>query len=403
MKLRALWIAAGALALAGSAPRAARADDANAAKPDAGFGEWITLFDGKSFDGWAASKPVVKDLNWAIEDGAMTNMADSKKIHHNIATVRKFHNFEAELDFKTAPGANSGIYMRGRAEIQIKDGPYDKDGDGMGASDMGALYKYAPPLVKAGKPAGEWNHIYIRFFGTHVTAVLNGQLVQNNTFIDHKTGMGRTDEFDSPGIFELQGDHDKVWFKNIRIRPLSEGDGWKPLFDGKTTDGWIASEGYGRSDGGGEMKWVVEDGSLRNPVKCVDIVSKDKFSNFLVRYEYKREGNAGVFLRDLWEIQIEQSNGLPPHKNGDGALYDIHPPLVNMSAPKGQWSVIEAKVEGRKITVFQNGVMTHDQRECPSRTYSLGSSENMDAPGPFRLQGDHGRVWFANIWVKPLN
>ncbi len=371
-------------------------------KPDPGFGEWITIFDGKSFDGWEVSKPANAKFNWTIEDGAMTNDVSNLVKKHNIATKRKFHNFEAELDFKTAPGANSGIYMRGRAEIQIKDGPYEPGGDGMGISDMGALYKYKAPLVKAGKPAGEWNHIYIRFIGTHVTAVLNGQLIQNNTFIDHKTGQGRTDEFDSPGIFELQGDHDKVWFRNIRIRPLFEGEGWRSLFNGKDTTGWIASKEYGKSDAGGEMKWKVEEGNLLNGMKIPDIVSNDKFGNFLVHYEYKSDGNSGFFLRDLWEIQIELANR-NPNKNSDGALYDFYPPKANATKPHGEWNVIEAKVVGRKITVFQNGLLTHDNAECPGRTYRTSDSSNMDAPGPVRLQGDHGRVWFTNIWVKPLN
>ena len=123
----------------------------------------------------------------------------------------------------------------------------------------------------------------------------------------------------------------------------------------------------------------------------------------LVHYEYRNEGNSGVFLRDLWEIQILNSNGARPNVWNDGALYDFFPAMVNMSPPKGEWSVIEASVIGRKITVHHNGVLIHENQEVPARTYDKKNSEGLDNPGPFKLQGDHGRVWFTNFWVKPLD
>lgn len=379
---------------------AAGASFAEDPKPDPAFGEWITLFDGKSLDGWEVSKPAKAKMNWTVEDGALTNDPTNPILRHNIATKRKFHNFEAELEFKIVKGGNSGVYMRGRAEIQILDSHGKETPD---TNDMGALYKFKAPLVNAALPAGEWNKLYIRLFGTHCTAILNGKLVQNNTFIDHKTGLGRTDTFDSPGMFELQGDHEKVWFRNIRIRPLCEAEGWRPIFDGASTRGWKPSKQYGNPNAGGEMNWSVVDGELTNLQKHIhDIITEENFGDFLVRYEYRSIGNAGLFLRDLWEIQIENTFEKEMTKNTDGALYDFYPPKVNVSKPRGEWSVIESKVVGRKITVFQNGTLTHDNAECPARTYNKGNSKDMDAPGPFRLQGDHGGVWFTNLWVKPL-
>ncbi len=368
-------------------------------EPDPGFGRWITVFDGSTFDGWYASKPEGADWNWAIDDGAMTNMADPAKRKHNVATTRKFHNFEAHVEFKVRGEneGNSGLYLRGRAEIQIRDsyGKLDLN-DPEAKRHVGALYQYAPPLANASRPAGEWNEVDLRFIGTHLNVLLNGVLVQNNTFLPHKTGQGRTDAFDSPGIFELQGDHDKVWFRNIRVRPMFEQPGWRPLFNGTELTGW-------RSIDGAEGKWVVENGELTNvgfPIP--DLLTEEDFGDFLLHYEYKSEGNSGLFLRNLWEIQIHNSHGKEATKNSDGALYDFFPPRVNMSKPQGEWSVVEVALIGRKITVFHNGVLTHDGAECPARTYNTRDASNLDAPGPIRLQGDHGRVWFTNLWILPL-
>lgn len=363
-------------------------------KPDPAFGEWITLFDGTSLEGWGPSKPEGRTMTWTIEDGAMTNDVTSIFTKHNIAATRKFHNFEAHVEFKIAPGGNSGVYMRGRAEIQVFDSHGKPE---LGISDMGALYKYKAPIADATKPAGEWNTLDIRFIGTRVSAWLNGTLIQDNAYIPHKTGAGRTDEFDSPGIFELQGDHDKVWYRNIKIRPLFEADGWTQIFNRKDSTGWIGLDGN-------PSKWTVEEDAITNagfPIK--DLLTENKFGDFLVHYEYKSEGNSGFYLRNLWEIQIENSHGLEPGKHTDGALYDFFPPLVNMSRPKGEWSVVQAKVVGRKITVFHNGALVHDGRECKARTYNKFNALGLDDPGPFLIQGDHGRVWFTNIWVKPLN
>jgi hypothetical protein len=312
---------------------------------------------------------------------------------HNIATERKFHDFEAHVEFKISEGGNAGVYLRGRAEIQI----FDSHGKAeLADNDMGALYRYKPPEADATRPAGEWNALDIAFVGTRLNVFLNGTLIQNNSFIPHKTGAGRTDEFDSPGIFELQGDHDKVWFRNLRIRPLFEDGGWRSLFNGENLDGW-----KGHRDA--EAKWIVEEGALTNAVPPIpDIVTADSFGDCLVYYQYKSAGNSGFYLRNLWEIQILDSYGKPATTKTDGAIYDFFPPRASATRPTGHWNFVEASVIGRKITVVQNGVLTHDGVECSARTYDKGNSSGLDAPGPFLLQGDHGKVWFANIRVRPL-
>ena len=376
----------------------ARAEHITPIDDDPLFGEWITLFDGTQSiedikEDWIVSKPAVAPFSWEVdEDGYLTNIVKGR-IRHNIATKRKFHHYETEIEFKISEGGNAGIYNRGRAEIQI----YDSHGkEELGDQDMGALYKFKPPEVDATKPAGEWNHLYIRFIGNHIYAELNGQIVQNNTFITHKTGAGRTDAFDSPGIFEIQGDHDKLWLRKIRIRPLFEDDGWVRLTNDYNLDGWHMK--------GDKMEWFLLDGKITNKKFPIhDLYSdRDDFHSYLVHYEYASLGNSGVFHRNLWEIQIHSSHGQDATIHSDGALYDFYAPLKNMSRPAGKWQVIEARIDDRKITAHHNGTLIHDERECDAKTYRKSDSTGLDEPGPFRLQGEHGRVWFTNIFVKPL-
>jgi hypothetical protein len=383
--------------------------------PDPRFGIWKTLFDGRPNlqDGWFVSRPENERVawNWKVEDdGSMTNVADPEGRKHSIATKRKFHNFELDLEFKISKGGNSGIYLRGRCEIQIKD---SHGRDVQGNEDMGAIYKTTPPLVDASIPAGQWNHIYVRLIGNHITVRLNSELVHDNA-VAPPTGQGgkRPGEFDAAHMLELQGDHDQVWFRNVRIRPLFEAPGWEEVFNRKDVSEWFPAHQAGNERSGGEMKWVVQDGILTNtPVSetgepkfepIADVLSKKKFENFLLHYEYKSYGNSGLFLRDLWEIQIDSSAGKPQSNGSDGALYAFYPPIVNMSKPAGEWSTVDVKLEGRKITVFHNGVMIHQNRECSGRTFAPNDATNMDRSGHFRMQGDHGPVWFTSLWVMPL-
>lgn len=383
--------------------------------PDPRFGTWKTLFDGRPNlqNGWFVSRPENERVawNWKVEeDGSMTNVADPEGRKHNIATKRKFRNFELDLEFKISKGGNSGIYLRGRCEVQIKDSHGQEQ---QSVTDMGALYNVTPPLKDATVPAGQWNHIYIRLIGNHITVRLNSELIHDNALAT-PTGQGakRPGEFDAEHMLELQGDHDQVWFRRIRIRSLFETPGWEELFNRKDVSEWFSAREVGNERSGGEMKWVVENGYLTNapafkvdggefkPV--ADILSKKKYDDFLLHYEYTSHGNSGLFLRDLWEIQIHNTAGKPQTKGSDGALYDFFPPITNMSKPAGEWNTVDVKLEGRKITVFHNGVLVHQNRECSGRTYAPADATNMDKLGHFRLQGDHGPVWFTNMWVLPL-
>jgi hypothetical protein len=178
--------------------------------------------------------------------------------------------------------------------------------------------------------------------------------------------------------------------------------GFKPLFNGKNTDGWHLR----RKDG--HNSWKVENGILKNTVKPgehgTDLVTDDKFRNFTVRYEYRvpDNSNSGFYLRGRQELQIlgDYQKGQPA-KNGNGSIYNFKAPDKFVSKPASEWQTVEATIIGDRITVIQNGVKTHDNVECKIATGSE-IDRKMDQPGPIFLQGDHGTVSFRNIRIKEL-
>jgi hypothetical protein len=175
-----------------------------------------------------------------------------------------------------------------------------------------------------------------------------------------------------------------------------------PLFNGKDTTGWHLRNKDGHNS------WTVENGVLKNTVEKgehgTDLVTDKKFWNFTVRYEYQVPdgSNSGFYLRGRHEIQIlgDYKSG-KPSKNGNGAIYNQTAPSEFASKPGGEWQTCEATIIGHKISVTLNGKKIHDNVECKVGTGSQ-LDDNVNAPGPIFLQGDHGTVSFRKIEIKEL-
>jgi hypothetical protein len=191
-------------------------------------------------------------------------------------------------------------------------------------------------------------------------------------------------------------------FSVLPARAADDEKDFTPLFDGKDLTGWHLR--HDNSHNG----WSVQDGVLTNDLRPgehgVDLVGDRKFWNFTVRYEYKVPdgSNSGFYLRGRQEIQIlgDWKKG-EPTKSGDGSIYNFKAPDVYASDRSGGWNTVEATVIGHKITVTINGKKVQDNVECNQATGGE-LDRNMDDPGPFLLQGDHGPVSFRNIRVKEL-
>ena len=174
---------------------------------------------------WEATDPNAR-MGWNVKDGILSNETgiDPEKTSRggagttSLKTKRTdFYDFDLSCDVLVPTKCNSGIYLRGRYEIQVLDSY------GRGKTDchfMGALYDLITPIASAEKPAGEWQHIDMTIYNRHLTVVLNGVKIIDNQPIPGVTpGAIDGDEF-VPGPILLQGDHSNASFRNMVLTPI---------------------------------------------------------------------------------------------------------------------------------------------------------------------------------------
>jgi 3-keto-disaccharide hydrolase len=175
------------------------------------YGKPVELFDGKTFDAFdtqSSNYPV----KWAVEDGVLTNAPPTR----NLVSKQKFKDFRLQAEYKLTEKSNSGIYLRGRYEMQVLD-DYGQPPEEHGHM---AIYAWKAPLVNASKPAGEWQTVDIVIVGNRVTATLNGQKVHDNSEIQAITGGALDADETAPGPIMIQGDHTKVWLRKMTVTPI---------------------------------------------------------------------------------------------------------------------------------------------------------------------------------------
>ena len=175
------------------------------------FGKPVALIDGQTLDAWGMQRPD-RPSGLVVVDGAMTN----EKGANNLVSKQTFKDFRVEAEYKLDAASNSGLYLRGRYELQI----LDDAGKPPEAHGHMAIYAWVAPRVNASKPAGEWQTMDATIVGNRVTVNLNGQRVQDNSKIEAITGGALDAKEDQPGPIMLQGDHGKVWFRKVTVTPI---------------------------------------------------------------------------------------------------------------------------------------------------------------------------------------
>jgi len=183
------------------------------------FGEPITLFNGQSLSGWRLTNPADNNA-WSVRDGLLVNTPQleegpAPKQFGNIRTDREFEDFRLTLEVRLPKGGNSGIYLRGRYEVQVTD----SHGRPPSWGGIGGVYSRIVPLENAARPAGEWQTFDLIFADRHVTVRLNDRLVIDNQPLEGCTGGALTADDAQPGPIYFQGDHTAVEYRNIRLYP----------------------------------------------------------------------------------------------------------------------------------------------------------------------------------------
>ncbi|WP_282295602.1 DUF1080 domain-containing protein [Stenotrophomonas sp. PS02289] len=192
------------------------------------------------------------------------------------------------------------------------------------------------------------------------------------------------------------------------------------LFDGKDTSAWEAEQG-------GRVPWTVADGAMTVVPGSKGIRTREKFCDIQLHVEWRTptetagfkgqdRGNSGIFLQELYELQVLDSYNNPTYANGQaGSIYKQAMPLANASRAPGEWQTYDViwkaprfspgggLISPARITVLHNGVLVQNDTVVSGKTEYIGAPSY--APhecAPLYLQEHASKVSYRNIWVRKL-
>jgi len=469
------------------------------ADPAAG---WKSLFNGKNLNGWSvhyasktpADAPAPGSL-FDVRNGEIhaypTQVAGSEQPNAYLETNAEYRDYAVSLEYrwgekKFAPRLglvrDAGLLYHvhrerpadwpASAEAQIQEGDV---GDSWAVSSQLSSFvdpksgRYALP-ENGGVPVvvghegkfertrhnkvneyPEWNTLEVIVRGDRATHVVNG--VTNMRVYDIKGWDGASSSWVKveKGRLALQAESAEIFYRNIRIRPLTNADDMPPepkvtevwfpvpprvtpgatpgaapsdaviLFDGKNLDAWKSA------NGDKPAAWNIVDGQLVVAPGAGDIQTREKFGDAQLHIEWwdptlpadkinQDRGNSGVFLQDVYEVQVLDNFENKTYVNGMvGSIYKQFPPLVNAAWPAEHWQTYDiiftaprfaadgSLTSAARLTVLLNGVLVQKDSVLKGGTTYIGApSYRPHGDMPLRLQ-DHGHlVRFRNIWLRKL-
>jgi 3-keto-disaccharide hydrolase len=189
-----------------TAVRAPKLDRKSAPK----WGKPISLFNGSDLAGWKV-RDARKADSWRVVDALMENTPRGT----DLITEANFTDFKLHVEFKMVEKGNSGVYLRGRYEVQIED----NFGQEPESHRIGGVYGFLTPSNNPAKKAGEWQSFDITLIGRTVTVLLNDKMIIDKAEIPGITGGALDGNEGEPGPIMLQGDHEKIYYRKIVITP----------------------------------------------------------------------------------------------------------------------------------------------------------------------------------------
>ncbi len=172
------------------------------------WGQPIKLLNDADMKGWHA----MGENQWKVENGVLR----SAKSGSNLVSDQKFSDFKLHIEFRYDKGSNSGVYLRGRYEVQIED----NKGKEPSKTYLGGVYGFLTPSEMVAKDPGEWQSYDVTLIGRMVTVVANGVTIISNQEIPGITGGAIDSKESEAGPLLLQGDHGPIDFRNIVITPV---------------------------------------------------------------------------------------------------------------------------------------------------------------------------------------
>ncbi|MFI5185993.1 MAG: DUF1080 domain-containing protein [Chitinophagales bacterium] len=209
-------------------------------------GGWVSLFDGKTTNGWHKYGGSTIGAAWTVSDGNLYLDTSAKKGWQianggDIVTDKEYENYDLKLEWKISKGGNSGIMFNVHEdslkykypwntgpEMQVLDNERNEDGK-IYKHHAGDLYDLIPCKKETVKPVGEWNQAEIKVVNGKLDLFLNGEnVVSTRMWDDNWNKLVASSKFKSmPGFgtfkkghISLQDHGFMVWFRNIMIKEL---------------------------------------------------------------------------------------------------------------------------------------------------------------------------------------
>jgi len=175
------------------------------------WGATRPLFNGRDLAGWHT---VGGTNQWSAVSGVLTNAKGGA----NLVTDATYTDFKLHVEVRYPALGNSGVYLRGRHEVQVEDSVVT-NADGEATGGLGAIYGFLIPNQNASNGAGKWEMLDVTLVGRRVTVVLNGKRIISEAEIPGPTGGALDSKEGAPGPIMLQGDHGPVEYRNLTITP----------------------------------------------------------------------------------------------------------------------------------------------------------------------------------------
>ena len=423
--------------------------------------KWNNLFNGKDLTGW---KVVNGKAKYEVTDGMIVGTCVKDSPNSFLATEKEYGDFILEVQVRIDEGINSGIQFRSlqraddgrvngyqmevdhRKERAWSGGIYDE-------SRRGWLYPLElNPSAKTAFKWGDWNNYRIECIGSVIRTYVNDTPVAY--LVDNASLQGII-ALQVHSVYKPEDEGKKTYWKNIRIqtenlksRPivnipvvnqipntlteLEKQQGFRLLWDGKTTTGWRGAF----KDKFPEKGWQINNGELSvtpsgggESTNGGDIITDEKFGAFELTFDfrYAQGANSGVkyFVDEKYlstgsaiglEYQILDNERHPDAKEGVvgnrtlSSLYDLIPAIKVSDVPR-EWNEgrivvypdnrIEHWYNGRKVVEYQRGTPIYYALVARSK-YNVWEGFGMAEKGHILLQ-DHGdAVSFRSIKIREL-
>jgi hypothetical protein len=178
------------------------------------WGKPIPLFNGKDLSSWKMSKSTSSAV-WKVENGNLITPGQGPELINDS----KFQDFRLHVEFNCGVNSNSGVYLRGRYEVQVETDSVEEPP----SHHTGGVYGFLAPSPELPRKPGEWQTFDITLIGRTITVVQNGQTIINHQEIPGITGGALDSHEELPGPIYLQGsEKGHVAYRSIVITPAEQ-------------------------------------------------------------------------------------------------------------------------------------------------------------------------------------